>query len=101
MKIYFGPDVDDLIRELRGQTASSVRLHVLHTIERKNLLMKVFVTALCNEQLFESVIEKTESLDEVPEDEIGEFVRDRCEEARSTIAERLESFEVKPGIFRE
>ena len=101
MKIYFGSEVDDLLKELRGQAASSVRLHVLHRIEGKNLLMKVCITALCNEQLFESVIEKTESLDEVPEDEIGEFVRDRCEEARSTIAERLVSFEVKPGIFQE
>ena len=98
MKIFFGPDVEAMITELRGQAASNVRLHVLHSIEGQELIMKVYVTALCNEQIYESVFERTESLADVPEDQVGEFVRDRCEQVRAETARRIGDFEVRAGI---
>ena len=101
MKIFFGPDVDAMVTELRGQSASSVRLHVLHSIEGQELVMKVYVTALCNEQIYESVSERTASLADVPEDQVGEFVRNNCEQVRDETAERVAGFEVKAGIIEQ
>jgi len=98
MKIFFGPDVDAMVMELRGQSANSVRLHVLHSVEGQELVMKVYVTALCNEQIFESVFERTASLADVPEDQVDGFIRDMSVQVRDETAERVAGFEVRPGI---
>ena len=88
-----------MITELRGLAASNLRLQVLHSIEGQDLVMKVHVSALCNEQVFGSVFEVKESLADVPEEQVSEFVRDKCQQLRSKTAERLDGFEVRAGII--
>ncbi len=101
MKVFFGIAIDDMMTELRSQAARTVRLHVLPTIEGQNLIMQVHLTSLCNNQVYESVLESRASLDDVPKDQMDEFVREQCEQVRAKAAERLEGLEVRRGILQE
>lgn len=101
MKVFFGSKLDDMLTELRGQAAKWLRLHVLPRIEGRSLIMQTYVTTLSSDQLFESVLEDQVSLDDVPQEQVSEFVRQKCEEQRNKMAERLEKFELRRGILQE
>lgn len=101
MKVFFGAALDEMITELRGRAINNVRLHVMPKVEGKNLTMHTHVTTLCNEQIYESVVATRASLAEVAQDQVSKFVREKCEEARNKVAERLEEFEIRPGILQE
>ena len=101
MKVYFGSAVNDMLTELRGQATNMVRLHVLPKIDGQNLVMQAYITALCNNQIFESISEARANMSEVTKDKSGEFARDQCEQLRTKLLQRLEGFEVRRGIFQE
>jgi len=101
VKVFFGEALDDMIRELRGQGVSTVRLHVLAQPQGDVLLMRTHVTTLCNNQIYESACQTTASLEGVPRDGREAFVRNACEQERKRTAERLEGFEIRRGILQE
>jgi hypothetical protein len=101
MKVFFGVALDDMIRELRGQGVATVRLHVLPEVQGRVLVMRTHVTTLCNNQVYESTLQATASLDSVASGGQEEFIRTACEQERKKVAERLAGFEVRRGIFQE
>ena len=101
MKIAFGSALNDMLTELHGQAARTVRLHVLPRIEGQGLIMQVYVTSLCNDQIFESVSEVRASLADIPKEKMNEEIHAKCEQVRNKTAERLEGFEIRRGIFQE
>lgn len=100
MKVFFGSAINDMLTELRGQSATTVRLHVLPKTDGQNLVMYVYVTSLSSDQIFESVTQVRTSLADVPQDQVGEFIRQRCEEEHKKMSGRLEGFEVRRGIIQ-
>lgn len=101
MKVFFGGSLDDMINELRAQAVNTVRLHVFETVEGHTLVTRAHVTTFCNNQIYESVIEETTSLDNVPTEQQEEFVHGACEKARNALVERLSAFEVRRGVLQQ
>ena len=101
MKVFYGSAVDEMVNELRGQAAPMVRLHVLPKLSGQSLHMAAHMTALCNQQVFEAVVERNVPLDNVQKDELGAFVREQCEALREKLTGKLRGFEVRRGILQE
>lgn len=101
MKVYFADDVDSMISELVSQAAKSVRVHVLKKVERDVLVLQLYLTAYCNNQIFESVKMERHSLQGVKPEEMLEFAGKKASELRESFAEtKLRNFEVKAGIYQ-
>ena len=101
MKVFFGDSLDDMINELRAQAVNSVRLHVFGTMEGHNLVTSGHITTFCNNQIYESVVEETISLEDVPSEQHEKFMREAREKARSALVERLSGFEIRRGVLQQ
>ena len=101
MKVFFGDSLDDMINELRAQAVNSVRLHVFGTVEGTSLVTSGHVTTFCNNQIYESVIEETTSLEDVPSEQHEKLVHEAREKARSALVERLSGFEIRRGVLQQ
>lgn len=101
MKIFFGPALDDMVQELRGQGAAMLRVHVLPAIEGQTLRLRTHVTTMCNNQVYEAVVENKVALAEADKDNLAQLVRLKCEEARGQVTEKLSGFELRRGILQE
>ena len=101
MKVFFGNALDDMVRELRGQGAAMVRLHVLPRVNGQVLHLPAHVTTLCNNQVYEAVVESRESVADVPAEELPRVAREKAEGWRAEVAERLGGFELRRGVLQE
>ncbi|MFP4026705.1 MAG: hypothetical protein ACLFWL_02830 [Candidatus Brocadiia bacterium] len=101
MKVFFGNDLEYMVRELRGKAINNVRLQVLYEIGEGDVEFKAHVTTLCSGQIFETVISRNEILEGATAEEQDDFVTEVAEELRDDVAERLEGFEIRPGVLQE
>ena len=101
MKLFFGGALEDMVRELRGQGAPMVRVHVLHRLEGRTLRMATHVTTFCNAQIYEAVVETSAALPQAEGEQDGPLIRQACGEARARVVEKLDGFDIRPGILQE
>jgi len=100
MKVFFADALQDMVTELRGQGVNNVRLQVLPEVRGEALVMRTHVTTLCNNQIYESVLESSASLEGIAQQERAEFIRNACEQEREKVAKRLPGFELRGGILQ-
>ena len=101
MKLFFGGALDEMVRELRGQGAPMVRVHVLPEMDGRVLRLATHVTTICNAQIYEAVVETTADLPQAQAEQMGSFIRQKSAEARDAVVKKLDGFEVRPGVLRE
>ncbi len=101
MKVFFGPNLQDMLVELRAAAVPTVRLQVLPHVEGKDLRLQAFVTTFYNNQIYEAVIETHAELAGVPPARLQEFISSRCAQAREKIGVQLTGLEVRKGVLQE
>jgi predicted house-cleaning NTP pyrophosphatase (Maf/HAM1 superfamily) len=101
MKLYFGDALDEMIRELHGQGAPMVRVHVLAKLQGQSLVLSTYVTTFCNQQVYEAVVETPVDLKGVDPGQVPDFVQHQREQTRAAVLKKLEGFEIRRGILQE
>jgi hypothetical protein len=65
------------------------------------LTIRTHVTTLCNNQIYETLFERTQPLQAGQGTEREDAIRQACEQERQGLLERLKGFEVRRGVLIE
>jgi hypothetical protein len=100
VKVFFADDIENMVSEMISQAVKSVRLHVIKKVDGHSLSLMIYVTALCNNQVFECVRTVHHDLEGIEPGSVAKFATRKAEEAREQFREEwLRGFEIKSGVY--
>jgi hypothetical protein len=102
MKVFFADDIDNLVAELVAQAVKSVRMHVMRKLAGESVVLQLYITAYCNNMIYEGIATEKHSVKGVAADKLLAFVEEKAATFRETFAkERFRRFEIKAGIYQD